>query len=74
MISRELNFDDDLTGLPVSITVQSEPMADSRDGEIIIRRVLIRLEEDEAPTYAEAYVPIYQVPKLIEALQEALDG
>lgn len=72
MFSRELNFDDDLTGQLVSVTVQSEPMVDSRDGEVFIRRVLIRLEEDEAPTYAEAYVPISQVPKIIEALQEAL--
>ena len=74
MISRELNFDDDLTGLPVSITVQSEPMVDSRDGEVIIRRVFIGLEWGYGVSTTEACVPISQVPKLIEALQEALNG
>ena len=74
MFSRELNFDDDLSGGPASIFVQSEPMIDSRDGQVSIRRVLIGLEEGNGVSYAEAYVPISQVQKLIETLQEALDA
>ena len=74
MFSRELIFDDDLTGQPVSVTVQSAPMVDSRDGEVIIRRVFIGLREADGFPYAQAYVPVSQVPKLIEALKEALNG
>ena len=74
MFSRELNFDDDLVGLPVSITVQSEPTVDSRDGEVFLRRVFIGLEWGGGQSITEAFVPREQVQKLIEALQEALDG
>lgn len=72
MFSRELNFDDDLTGQPVSVTVQSEAMVDSRDGEVFIRRVFIGLEWGYGISATEAFVPRSQVQKLIEALQEAL--
>jgi hypothetical protein len=74
MFSRELNFDDDLTGLPVSITVQSEPMVDSRDGKVFNRRVFVGLDWGEGLSTAEAYIPREQVKKLITALQEALNG
>ena len=73
MFSRELNFYDDLAGLPVSIFVQSVAIADTQGNKAFSRSVFIGLSWGDGISATETYVPRKQVKKLIKALQMSLD-